>query len=790
MEEKTLRVLEFDKIIEMLCGYASSEAGRSLCAKIRPGTNIKKIREYQKNTTDARTRMRKKGVSLSFRGVKELPDIFARLKVGAALSAAELLRVSSLLTAAERAKSYGSGQETDDSLSEDFSFLEPLANLNREIKRCILSEDEMADDASAGLLSVRRQIKATADRIHESVQGQLNTYREYLSEAIVTQRDGRYCLPVRAEFKAKVPGLVHDTSSTGMTLFVEPMVIVKLNNDLRELYIDEKKEMEKVLEGLTRELSPRIDDLSDDIKILRKLDMIFAKALFAEDLCAVEPEFSRDRSIEIRNARHPLIDPEKVVPITVRLGKEFSMLVITGPNTGGKTVSLKTTGLLTLMGQAGLHVPCDEGSVLGIFDEVYADIGDEQSIEQSLSTFSAHMTNIVHILKLATPSSLCLFDELGSGTDPTEGAALAMSILTFLHRMKVRTVATTHYAEIKVFALRTEGIENACCEFDVASLKPTYRLLIGIPGKSNAFAISKRLGLPEHIIEGAKGFIGESDENFEDVIQKLNEDRRTAEKARLEAESYKREMAEMRGRIRKKEDRIEELRERILDDAKKEARKILEEAKTTADETVKAINRLSISTGAEKEIEAERERLRSGVKKYEGKDSLQVKGPSKPVSPKKLKVGDTVRVMSLGGTEGTVTSLPDKDGFVNVQMGFLSSKVNVKDIEMSSGSTAKEEKKALHEGTSYGSFSPKAMTVSPEINLIGKTTDEAVMELDKYLDDAYLAHLETVRVVHGRGTGALKEAVHKKLRNTKYVKEYRLGIFGEGADGVTVVTFK
>ena len=774
----------------MLCGYASSEAGRSMCAKIKPSANPKKIREYQRNTADARERMRLRGNAPSFRGVKDCADIFARLKVGGALSQAELLRLSSLLTAAERAKSYDDSERAD-SLSEDFSFIEPLANINREIKHDILSEEEMADDASPGLLSVRRQIKATQDKIHDSVQGQLNAYRDCLTEAIVTQRDGRYCLPVKAEFKARVPGLVHDTSSTGMTLFVEPMVIVKLNNDLRELYLSEKKEIEKVLAELSASLAPHLDDLSDDVKILRKLDMIFAKALFAEDLDASEPEFSKAHRIELKNARHPLIDKKKVVPITVRLGTEFTMLVITGPNTGGKTVSLKTTGLLQLMGQAGLQIPADEGSTLGVFEEIYADIGDEQSIEQSLSTFSAHMTNIVHILDQADADSLCLFDELGSGTDPTEGAALAMAVLSFLHRMGTRTVATTHYAEIKVFALKTDGIENACCEFDVESLRPTYRLLIGVPGKSNAFAISRRLGLPDFIIEEAKGFIGEADESFEDIIQKLNDDRLHTEKARLAAEGYKREMEEMHGRLKKKEDRIEELREKILEDAKKEARKILEEAKATADDTVKAINRLSLSTGAEKEIEAERERLRSGVKKYEGKDSLVIKGPSKPVSPRKLKPGDTVRVMSLGGTEGTVTSLPDKDGFVQVQMGFLSSKVKVKDLEFADGKSAaaEETKKKPLQPKKSGGFSPKTMTVSAEINLIGMTTDEAVMELDKYLDDAYLAHLSQVRVVHGRGTGALKEAVHKHLRKSKYVKEFRLGVFGEGADGVTIVTF-
>lgn len=789
MEEKTLHILEYDKIIELLCGYATSEAGKALCAKITPSTNLKKIREYQKNTTDARKRMRSKGTPLSFRGVKEITDSLKRLKVSAALSMAELIRISAVLTVSQRARDYGTEEDIRDSLSEDFEFIEPLTQINREITRCIISEDMMADDASPGLASIRRRIAACADKVHDTMQSQLNSCRDYLTDAVITQRDGRYCLPVKAEYKSKVAGLTHDTSSTGMTLFVEPMAIVKLNNEIKELEVEEKKEIEEILRRLSLSLAPHIDDISDDVKILRKLDMIFAKALFAEELSASEPEFSSDRYIELKNARHPLLDKKKAVPITVRLGHEFDLLVVTGPNTGGKTVSLKTVGLLTLMGQAGLHIPADEGSTLGLFESVYADIGDEQSIEQSLSTFSAHMTNIVHILSEADSNSLCLFDELGSGTDPTEGAALAMAVLSFLHRMKTRTMATTHYAEIKVFALKTEGVENACCEFDVASLRPTYRLLIGVPGKSNAFAISKRLGLPDYIIDEAKSFIGEADENFEDVIQMLNDDRREAEKERLKAEGFRREMEDIRGRLKKKEDRIEESREKILDDARAEAARILKNAKETADETVRSINRLAVDSASLKNIEAEREKLREGIRKHDSKSVMKIKGPSKPVSPKKLQIGDTVKVMSLGGTEGTVTSLPDKDGNVSVQMGFMSTKVSVRNLELSSPSESSSKEKQ-RETASYGSFSPKAMTVSSELNLIGMTTDEAVPALEKYLDDAYLAHLSSARIVHGRGTGALKEAVHNRLKKIKYIKEYRLGVFGEGSDGVTIVTFK
>ena len=820
MESKTLEILEYDKIIEQLSGFASSDAGKDLCRRLKPDTSLRKIRAWQKNTTDARNRIRRKGTALSFRGVKDIGESLKRLQVGASLSGIELLALSAVLTVTERAKQYGredtDGESTKetldgteagaDSLSELFEGLTPLTQVNREIKRCIIAEDEVADDASPGLFSVRRKIKQTADRIHDSLSGLLNSYRDYLTDAVVTQRDGRYCLPVKAEYKSKVPGMVHDASSTGLTLFIEPMLIVKLNNDLRELGQEEKREIEKVYEMLSAALAPYTAELSDNVKLLKKLDMIFAKALYAESLEAAEPQFSADRRIDLKKARHPLIARDRVVPIDLRLGDDFDLLVITGPNTGGKTVSLKTTGLLTLMGQAGLHIPAEEGSVLGIFDDIYADIGDEQSIEQSLSTFSAHMTNIVHILDKADAHSLCLFDELGSGTDPTEGAALAMAILNFLHNMQTRTVATTHYSEIKVYALQTEGVENACCEFDVATLRPTYRLLIGVPGKSNAFAISKRIGLPDYIIEDAKKYIQAEDENFEDVIQKLNDDRLQMEKNRADIEAYKAEIEVLRGRIRKKEERIDESREKILRDAKTEAQRILKDAKDTADQTIRSLNQLAKKGGADldKEAEAQRERLRAGIRKNDTGAALKLKGPARPVSPKKLQIGDGVRVPKLGGMTGTLSTLPDKDGNVFVQLGIMKSKVNVRDLELvkesavSGSGLSGTGRGAAGRGGSMGSagssrmssFSPKAMSVKPEVNLIGMTTDEAVPVMEKYLDDAYLAHLNPVRVVHGRGTGALKKAVHARLRKLPYVAEFRLGEFGEGDTGVTIVTFK
>ena len=801
MENKTLSILEYDKIVERLCSFASSDAGREYCAKIKPSSNPRHIRAWQKNTTDACTRIRLRGHAPSFRGVRRIPEILKRLEVGAAASAFELLTVNSVLMAADRIRRYDmtedKTEEETDSLSEMFGMIEPLTQISREISRCILSEDEIADDASPELYSIRRKMKQIEGDIRDAMSSRLNTYRDYLTDAIVTLRDGRYCLPVKAEYKSKVPGMVHDMSSTGMTLFIEPMAVVNLNNRIRELMAEEKKETDRVLQALSGRLMPYTDVISDDIQILEKLDMIFAKALYSGEINGSEPSFSEDLSIDLKQARHPLIDKDMVVPIDVQLGKEFDLLVVTGPNTGGKTVSLKTTGLLTLMGQSGMHIPAADGSVLGIFDDIYADIGDEQSIEQSLSTFSAHMKNIVRILQKADARSLCLFDELGSGTDPTEGAALGIAILDFLHKMKTRTMATTHYSEIKVYALETEGVENACCEFDVTTLKPTYRLLIGIPGKSNAFAISKRLGLPSYIIDEAKRHIAAENENFEDIIRQLNDDRVRMEKAKEETEAAKQEISSLRGRIRKKEERLDESREKILNEAREEAQKILKEAKETADLALKEIRHAGNSRGDTSDAEAARDLIRESMKKHEVRQNIQTKGPSRPVSPRKLQVGDEVRVTSMGGMTGTVTALPDKDGNVAVQMGFMNTRVSVRDIEMVESGNGSSGKKAnqgsKNKGSAGGvttSFGMKSMTVSPEVNLIGMTTDEALPVLEKYLDDAYLAHLNNVRVVHGRGTGALKNMVHQRLRKLKYVESFRLGAFGEGDTGVTIVTFR
>ena len=686
--------------------------------------------------------------------------------------------------------------------------------MNNEIKRCILSEDEIADDASPGLSHVRRSLKACADRIHTQLNSILNSHRTYLQDAVITMRDGRYCLPVKSEYKSQVSGMVHDQSATGSTLFIEPIAIVKLNNEIRELEIQEQKEIETVLASLSNQTAPHIEELQMDMALLAQLDFIFAKAALSHQYRCTAPIFNDKGYINIKDGRHPLLDQKKAVPINVWLGKDFDLLIVTGPNTGGKTVSLKTVGLFTLMGQAGLHIPAWEGSELAVFDNVFADIGDEQSIEQSLSTFSAHMTNTVRILEEADSRSLCLFDELGAGTDPTEGAALAIAMLSFLHNMKCRTMATTHYSELKVFALTTPGVENACCEFNVETLQPTYRLLIGVPGKSNAFAISKKLGLPDYIIEDAKNHLEAKDESFEDLLTSLENSRVTIEKEQEEIRSYKEEIAQLKSRLTRKEEHLDERKDKVIRNATEEAQRILREAKETADQTIRQINKLAADSGINKELEAQRTKLREQLKKTDDKLAVKAKGPSQPVSAKKLKIGDGVKVLSMN-LKGTVSSLPDSTGNLFVQMGILRSKVNIRDIELIreddisatlgdgssrsygavSGVGISKSKKTFSQakGSNSGSGQikmSKSFSVSPEVNLIGMTTDEAVPTMEKYLDDAYLAHLPSVRVVHGRGTGALKTACHKRLKQLKYVKDFRLGEFGEGGTGVTIVTFK
>ena len=817
MNNKALKTLEYTKIIEMLAAHASSPLGKIRCEDLLPSCSPGEIEYKQEQTQDALSRLFQKG-NINFGSAKDIRGSLKRLEIGSTLGITELLQICALLDNTSRVKSYGRREkenEQRDSLDDLFDALEPLPLLNTEIRRCILSEDEIADDASATLKQIRRSMKVTGERIHTQLAGMVNgSARTYLQDAVITMRDGRYCLPVKSEYKSQVSGMVHDQSATGSTLFIEPIAIVKLNNEIRELEIQEQKEIEAVLASLSNQTAPHIEELQMDMALLAQLDFIFAKAALSHQYRCTAPIFNDKGYINIKDGRHPLLDQKKAVPINVWLGKDFDLLIVTGPNTGGKTVSLKTVGLFTLMGQAGLHIPAWEGSELAVFDNVFADIGDEQSIEQSLSTFSAHMTNTVRILEEADSRSLCLFDELGAGTDPTEGAALAIAMLSFLHNMKCRTMATTHYSELKVFALTTPGVENACCEFNVETLQPTYRLLIGVPGKSNAFAISKKLGLPDYIIEDAKNHLEAKDESFEDLLTSLENSRVTIEKEQEEIRSYKEEIAQLKSRLTRKEEHLDERKDKVIRNATEEAQRILREAKETADQTIRQINKLAADSGINKELEAQRTKLREQLKKTDDKLAVKAKGPSQPVSAKKLKIGDGVKVLSMN-LKGTVSSLPDSTGNLFVQMGILRSKVNIRDIELIreddisatlgdgssrsygavSGVGISKSKKTFSQakGSNSGSGQikmSKSFSVSPEVNLIGMTTDEAVPTMEKYLDDAYLAHLPSVRVVHGRGTGALKTACHKRLKQLKYVKDFRLGEFGEGGTGVTIVTFK
>jgi len=789
INEKALRTLEYGKIIERLQHYAGSEPGRRLCAELKPQTEISKIEELQRETTDALKRVFKKG-SLSFNGLPDIGGTLKLLEVGSSLLAGELLKISSVLTATQRVKQYGTTgeEEVTDCLTERFSLLEPLVTLNNEIQRCIISEEEIADDASAGLKQVRRQMRITNDKIREQLASIVNSQDNQMmfQDALVTMRNGRYCLPVKQEYQGKFSGMIHDRSSKGSTVFMEPMAVVKLNNELAELAEKEKIEIEKILAELSAFAAEHVENLAYNMKTLTELDFIFARAVLSKSMKGTEPKFNGRGYINIKRGRHPLIDPHKVVPIDIYLGGEFSLLVITGPNTGGKTVSLKTVGLFTLMGQAGLHIPAFDGSELAVFQDVFADIGDEQSIEQSLSTFSSHMTNTVAILEKADEHSVVLFDELGAGTDPTEGAALAMSILTYLHRKGIRTMATTHYSELKIFALSTEGVSNACCEFSVETLRPTYRLLIGIPGKSNAFAISQKLGLSEEIIEEAKGFIGVKDQSFEDVIADLEQKRIATERDVEEAAKRLAEAEALKKKYQEKSDRLDAAKERVLREANEKAKDILQEAKDYADSTIKKFNKWEKS-GAGRDMENERNALREKLGEKENSLAIKKKKQKnrKVMTVEEIKVGDTVQVLSLN-LVGTVATLPNAKGELYVQIGALRTQASIKDIAPAEAEKEPEKKARTEVGKIKMS---KSMSVSPECNLIGKRVDEALPILEKYLDDAYLAHLPQVTIIHGRGTGALRDAVHQYLKRLRYVKSYRVGGFGEGDHGVTIVEF-
>lgn len=791
MNKKTLAKLEYNKIIEQLIEHASSFSGKELCRRLKPMTDISAIRSAQDETAAAFTRIVKKGRP-SFSGCNPVNDSIRRLEIGGVLGSGELLRICKLLETAGRARTYGrhdNADEMEDCLDGYFEQLNPVTILVNEIRRCVIDEDEISDDASPGLKHVRRAMNQINDKVHATLSNMVNgSLRTYLQDPIITMRGDRYCIPVKAEYRSQVSGMIHDQSATGSTLFIEPMAVVKLNNDLKELYGQEQEEIQKVLARLSADAAEYTTEIHTCYTILRQLDFIFAKGALALDMNASQPIFNTEGRIHIREGRHPLLDKKNVVPITLTLGDTFDLLIVTGPNTGGKTVSLKTVGLFTLMGQAGLHIPALDRSELAVFHDVYADIGDEQSIEQSLSTFSSHMTNIVSFLKQVDEHSLVLFDELGAGTDPTEGAALATSILNHLHSRGIRTMATTHYSELKVYALSTPGVENASCEFDVETLRPTYRLLIGIPGKSNAFAIASRLGIPDYIIEDAKTHLTEQDESFEDILTNLETSRKTLDKERETIAAYKLEIERLKMETSQKQEKLEAQRDRILREANEKAHAILEDAKETADETMRNFHKFGKANISAAEMEKERERLRKKMAKTRSGMTPEPAKPKKQYKPSDFKLGESVKVLSMNLT-GSVVSLPDAKGNLDVQMGILRSKVNISDLEIIDEKPNYLQKTAKRTGKGKIKMN-KSLTVATEINLLGKTVDEAVAELDKYLDDASLAHLSSVRIVHGKGTGALRQGIHKYLKRQKHVKSFRLGAFGEGDAGVTIAELR
>ncbi len=792
MNAKAYKALEYYKIIDRLAERASSPMGQELCRNLEPLTDLEEIRKMQTETADALTRLFRKG-RISFGNAKDIRASLKRLEIGSSIGIVELLNVAGLLENAGRIKAYGRkdrSDQPDDSLDPMFDALEPLSLLSGEIRRCILSEEEISDDASAALRQIRRGMKTINDKIHSQLTSLITgSARTYLQDSVVTMRDGRYCIPIKSEYKNQVQGMIHDQSSTGATLFIEPLVVIKLNNDLRELELKEQKEIEKILAELSENAAQHIPELKTNLDLLVSLDFIFARASLAMEMNASMPVFNERGYIRLRKARHPLIPAKTVVPIDIWLGDAFDLLVVTGPNTGGKTVSLKTVGLLSMMGQAGLHIPAADQSELSVFTEIYADIGDEQSIEQSLSTFSSHMTNVVSFIEKADDKSLVLFDELGAGTDPTEGAALAISILSCLHEQGIRAMATTHYSELKVYALSTPGVENASCEFDVETLRPTYRLLIGVPGKSNAFAISQKLGLPDYIIERAKEQITEQDESFEDVLTSLEQNRIAMENEKQEIERLRAELEEKNRLLSQHQEKLDKQRDRILRDANEQAHKLLQETKEYADQTMKLFHKFQLDHVDTAAVERERQKLRQRINTAQGGMIQEIKPQrsNKEVKPEDLKPGTAVHVLSMN-LRGTVSTKPDSKGYLFVQMGIIRSKIHMSDLELLDEEeiTAPNLRKTGAGRIRMG----KSSSISAEINLIGKTVDEAVSELDKYLDDAYLAHLKSVRIVHGKGTGALRNGIHKYLKRHKHVASFRLGEFGEGDAGVTIAELK
>lgn len=809
MNKRSLRILEFTKILSMVNEYAASPMAKRRIDRMKPQRDIDVIRKLQEETNDALNRLNRHG-NIIFSGLRDIGASIKRLEVQGTLTSQELLDIAAVLQVAKAVKQYGDGsdltealasrnqepvsQTTNDSLTERFNMLLPLEHIASEITRCILSENEYADDASSGLKNIRREIRLTNDKLHQQLDKIIKSdaNRDQLQDSLITMRNGRYCIPVKQEYRSKFPGMIHDQSSTGSTLFIEPMAVVNLNNQIKELANEELLEIEKILETLSAQAATYVSDIAYDLELLTDLDFIFAKAKFARATNSTRPIFNTDGIIDIRQGRHPLLEKHSVVPVDIRLGEAYNLLIITGPNTGGKTVSLKTLGLFSLMGQAGLHIPAMEESRLAVFDDIFADIGDEQSIEQNLSTFSSHMSNIVYIVQHATPNTLCLFDEPGGGTDPVEGAALAVSILNYLKSMGARCMATTHYSELKTYALSTDGVENASCEFDVATLRPTYRLTIGIPGKSNAFAIASKLGLPEYIITSAKEQIDSDAVDMETLLADLEASRRSMEEDEKAIEAYKQEIESLKESLKKKEENLDTKKAEILKNAREEARDIIEEAKETADQTIRDYNkwRSNPSKADMRTMEEKRSSLRNKIKDYEKAGASETKKQTSNHKASDFHIGDTVQVLSMG-TRGTITNLPNNKGIAGVQMGIMSAMLPISDLLIIPESTisvnGEKQKYAGRRAGGDHTTVNKAKTFSPELNVMGKTVDEACFEIDKYLDDAVLAHISRVTIIHGKGTGALRKGIWQYLKNHPLVQSYRSGEFGEGEYGVTIV---
>lgn len=786
MDNKTLRVLEFNKIIDMLRQYASSEMGKAIVDNLMPSTDIDEITLNQKETSEAVSMILKKG-SLGLGGLRPVEEYIKRVNVSGVLNIEELIHIGDFLRVSRRAKDYAKSESKNDSfplLEPQFALIETVNDLEREIERCIPSPSEIADDASRTLREIRRNIRIANDRIKEQLNSIIhsNTYKNMLQEAVITIRNERYCVPIKQEYKNAFSGLIHDQSATGATVFIEPIGVVQLNNKIKELHNNEKTEIERILALLSAKVAENSEVIMSNADILAHIDFVFAKAELSIKIKGVEPKFNKNGYINIKKARHPLLDSKTVVPTDIYIGKKFDTLLITGPNTGGKTVSLKTLGLFTLMGQAGLHISAFDNSELAVFDNVFADIGDEQSIEQSLSTFSSHMTNIVKILDSVTNDSLVLLDELGAGTDPTEGAALAIAIIKYLHALGVRTAVTTHYSELKVFALTTEGIENASCEFDVETLRPTYKLLIGVPGKSNAFAISKRLGLPEYIINEAREVLSHEDLRFEDVITDLEISRKALVIEQEKAEDYRKEAQRLKIEAEKQRNKLEEQREKIIRQANEKARSLISDAKDEADAIIKEMRKMQREGINTRELEEQRAKLKDKMGKVESK--LSAKTEHKV--PKTLVKGDKVKIHSLNQT-GIVSVPPNKNGDVKVKAGIMTITVNIKDLSLD---TAEEQLTYEPKKFATNISRKKRSSVSAEVDLRGMLALEAIDKLDKYLDDVYLAGVSPVTIIHGKGTGALRKAVHEYLRGNPRVKGYRLGQYGEGEAGVTIVEMK